>query len=135
MNGRSIAGSRLGLTSMACCRRSCHRIQRHLQSSAARSGLGASGVAELDRGFIRLDGPDALPFLQGLTTNDTSLLSTDQMQCQYTSMLHPKGTTNPWWLHLCTCLYSADKILSGCAARRSRAVGDVPVVISKYSYA
>ncbi len=66
-------------------------IHRRQQSSVASTGLGTSGVAALDRGFIRLDGPDALPFLQGLTTNDTTLLENGQTQCQYTSLLHPKG--------------------------------------------
>eukprot|EP01043_Picozoa_sp_COSAG02_P041421 COSAG02_NODE_3431_length_6751_cov_4.763830_5_plen_151_part_00 len=66
-------------------------LQRRQQSSIGSTSLATSGVAALDRGFIRLDGADALPFLQGLTTNDTTLLENDQTQCQYTSLLHPKG--------------------------------------------
>ena len=84
---------RLGLSAVAHHRCRCQLQRRRLSSVATvgAAGLGASGVAVLDRGFIRLDGPDALTFLQGLTTNDAMLLEADDTLCQYTSILHPKG--------------------------------------------
>lgn len=39
------------------------------------------------RGVIKVTGQDAIPFLQGLVTNDVSLLS-QEMKAQYTMLLN-----------------------------------------------
>ena len=74
-------------------------LRHHARSMSLDERAGAPGVARLDRGFIQLLGPDAVDFLQGLTTNDvTELDLSDHPEksggsaCQFTSMLHPKGS-------------------------------------------
>jgi hypothetical protein len=135
MKGSHMAGLRLSLASRVRGQHCRWALQRRQQSSVARTGdFGASGVAALDRGIIRLDGPDTLPFLQGLTTNDTTLLENDQTQCQYTSVLHPKGATRSCRLRSLHVWLTSSYLL-GCAARRPRAVGDVRVVASRYGAA
>ena len=82
-------------------------------------------VALLDRGFVQLEGPDALSFLQGLTTNDTTLLGPDSAQgaaaCQYTSMLHPKGRVL-WemfaWAHPHGVLLDCDSAAASAVLKR-----------------
>eukprot|EP01051_Picozoa_sp_SAG22_P025370 SAG22_NODE_7483_length_735_cov_1.451258_1_plen_197_part_10 len=82
------------------------RFQRRLHQPLPGRQFATAATVLDNRGVIRVDGADACTFLQGLTTNDTRLLSaavegTDgggseatgpwAGRCQYTSMLHPKG--------------------------------------------
>ena len=69
--------------------------------SAWDAAAAESGVERLERrGFVQLEGADTLPFLQGLTTNDTRLLEAGDTLCQYTGILHHKGAPFHW---LVTC--------------------------------
>ena len=72
--------------------RVCCGVTRAASGMAGSAALAGAGIERLaDRGFLMLEGPETHTFLQGLLTNDTNALKSDDVVCQYSSMLHSKG--------------------------------------------